>query len=393
MNNLKFIVPVLVVFVLLFLVKMFAPEPTNWNPSYSKNDKIPYGSYILYDVLNDLFSGEKVETTNLPFYNITKQRQIENKNIIIICSHFSPDELDAKVLGELLKRGNDIFIAANSFGEKFIDSLQLYTNYSFFGGFDSTEINFSSPILKRDKDYRFSNGSYEHYFTFFDTSKVVVLGTNKYDYANFIKFKIGDGNLYLHTIPNIFTNYNLLKPERDYIFKSLSYLKTRDIIWDEYYKEVNKYQSTPIRYILSQPSLKWAYFTLLFSVILFVIFKGKRDQRIIPIVKPLENTTLEFINTVGNLYFKQSKHKNIADKKINYFMDYIRTKYAIKTSTLNEEFTLILAEKSALEKIEIRKIVLIINKISGSTSIKKETLLELNNVIENFYIKTGAYGK
>lgn len=125
----------------------------------------------------------------------------------------------------------------------------------------------------------------------------------------------------------------------------------------------------------------------------FVIFKGKRDQRIIPIVKPLANTTLEFINTVGNLYFKQSNHKNIADKKINYFMDYIRTKYAIKTSTLNEDFTLILAEKSAFEKIEIRKIVSIINKISCSTSIKKETLLELNNVIENFYIKTGAYGK
>lgn len=74
-------------------------------------------------------------------------------------------------------------------------------------------------------------------------------------------------------------------------------------------------------------------------------------------------------------------------------MDYIRTKYAIKTSTLNEDFTLILAEKSAFEKIEIRKIVSIINKISCSTSIKKETLLELNNVIENFYIKTGAYGK
>lgn len=61
MYNLKFIVPVLVVFVLLFLVKMFTPEPTNWDSSYSKNDKIPYGSYILYDVLNDLFSGEKLK--------------------------------------------------------------------------------------------------------------------------------------------------------------------------------------------------------------------------------------------------------------------------------------------------------------------------------------------
>lgn len=79
--------------------------------------------------------------------------------------------------------------------------------------------------------------------------------------------KIGSGNLYLHSVPNIFTNYNLLKVERDYIFKSLSYLNIRDVIWDEYYKEVNKYQSTPIRYILSQPALKWAYFTLIISLI------------------------------------------------------------------------------------------------------------------------------
>jgi hypothetical protein len=393
MKNLKFIIPVFVVFVLLILVKMFTPEPTNWNPSYSKNDKIPYGSYILYDVLSELFGGIKVETTNLPFYNIVKQKNIENKNIIITCSSFTPDELDVKVLTNLLKQGNDVFIAANSFGEKFIDSLKFHTNYSFFSGFDSVEINFSNPTLKRDYDYKFVQGNYSHYFTDFDTSKVVVLGANSSGFTNFLKVKVGKGNLYLHTVPNIFTNYNLLKSEREYIFKCLSYLKVRDVIWDEYYKEVNKYQSTPIRYILSQPALKWAYFTFLFSIILFVIFKGKRDQRIIPIIKPLTNTTLEFISTVGNLYLKQSNHKNIADKKINYFLDYIRTKYSIKTSLLNEEFIVILAEKSSFDKTLIRKLISIINSVSVSRSITKETLLELNNLIENFYTKTGAYGK
>jgi hypothetical protein len=393
MRNLKFIIPVTIVFVVLVIIKMFTPEPTDWSPSYSKNDKIPFGSYILYNQLTDLFPNKKIESTNLPFYNITNDRKIDNKNIIIICNQFNPDELDAKILKKLLEDGSDIFIAANSIGKFVTDTLKLSTNYSFFGGFDSASVNFSNPILKRNDDYRFTKGNYNHYFASFDTSKVKVLGTNDIGFANFLNVKIGSGNLYLHSVPNIFTNYNLLKVESDYIFKCLSYLNIRDVIWDEYYKEVNKYQSTPIRYILSQPSLKWAYFTLIISLILFVIFKGRRDQRVIPIIKPLTNTTLEFVGTVGNLYFRQSNHKNIAEKKITYFLDFIRIKYSLKTLHLNDEFAKLLSEKSAIEVIEIRRIFNLINLVSVSTSIKKETLLELNNQIENFYTKTGAYGK
>jgi len=393
MKNLKFIIPVTIVFLVLVVVKMFTPEPTDWSPSFSKNDKIPFGSYILYNQLSDLFPNKKIESTNLPFYNITSERKIENKNIIVICSSFNPDELDTKILKGLLEKGNDVFIAANSFGKFITDSLRISTNYSFFAGFDSVNVNFSNPALKRDVDYKFTRGNYDHYFSSFDTSNVFVLGTSDIGYANFLNAKVGQGNLYLHAVPNIFTNHNLLKAEREYIFKSLSYLKVRDIIWDEYYKEVNKYQSTPIRYILSQPALKWAYFTLVISLIFFVIFKGRRNQRIIPIIKPLSNTTMEFVRTVGNLYFKQSNHKNIADKKITYYLDFIRTKYSLKTLHLTDNLLKQISEKSGIEVTEIRRIFNLINLVSISTSIKKETLLELNNQIENFYIKTGAYGK
>ena len=292
-----------------------------------------------------------------------------------------------------MAQGNDIFIAANSFGKNITDSLRIFTSYSFFGGFDSAYVNFANPKLKREKDYKFSQGNYNHYFTSFDTSKVIVLGMNDNDFVNYLYVKVGKGNLYLHSIPDIFTNYNILKSDREYIFKSLSYLKVRDIIWDEYYKEVNKYQSTPIRYILSQPALKWAYFTLVISLIFFVIFKGRRDQRIIPVIKPLSNTTLEFVYTVGNLYFKQSNHKNIAEKKINFFLDYVRTKYSLKTLLLNDEFINQLSEKSLIEKEEIKKLTGVINMILVSKSIKQTTLIELNNLIENFYLKAGVYGK
>ena len=219
------------------------------------------------------------------------------------------------------------------------------------------------------------------------------MGTNEIDFATFLNVKIGKGNLYLHSIPNIFTNYNILKSDRDYISKCFSYLTVRDVIWDEYYKEVNKYQSTPLRYILSQPSLRWAYFTLILSLLFFVIFKGRRDQRIIPVVKPLANTTIEFVNTVGNLYFKQSNHKNIAEKKITYFMDHIRSKYSIKTSQYSDDLVQQLSDKSLVEKTDIKKLFNLFNLVNTSNAIRRDTLIELNNLIENFYLKTGKYGK
>ncbi|MDT3696871.1 MAG: DUF4350 domain-containing protein [Ignavibacterium sp.] len=393
MKTYKFVIPVIIVAVLFLVFKLFTPEPTNWEQSYSKNDKTPYGSYILYEQLNHLFPGKNIESTNLPFYNISIQRKIEDKNIIIICNNFNPDELDAKVLFELLNNGNDVFIASASFGTILSDSLKIQTYFSYFNNSDSVGINFVNPALKRENNYSFKKGNYDHYFYMFDTAKAIVLGINEQDAPNYIKMKIGSGTLFLHTIPNVFTNYNLLNKERDYIFTSLSYLKVRDVIWDEYYKEVNKYQSTPIRYILSQPSLKWGYFTFLFAMVLFVIFKGKREQRIIPVIKPLTNTTLEFIQTVGNVYLKQSNHKNIAKKRIVYFLDHIRNKYAMRTTELNNDVIKQLSEKSNYDVSELNKIRNIITIVDSSSSVKKETLIELNTLLENFYLKTGAYGK
>ncbi|MFZ2863917.1 MAG: hypothetical protein WA440_04120, partial [Ignavibacteriaceae bacterium] len=102
MKTYKFILPVIIVAIIFLIVKIFTPEPTDWKQSYSKNDKIPYGSYILYEQLNQLFPGKNIESTNLPFYNISIQREIKEKNIIIICNYFNPDELDTRVLLELL---------------------------------------------------------------------------------------------------------------------------------------------------------------------------------------------------------------------------------------------------------------------------------------------------
>jgi len=125
-------------------------------------------------------------------------------------------------------------------------------------------------------------------------------------------------------------------------------------------------------------------YIVLFSILLFIFFEAKRKQRIIPIIKPLSNTTLEFTETLGRLYFQYKDHKNIADKKITYFLEYIRTRYYLKTENLDSIFLENLNKKSGVSLEKIETLFKHINFIQRQTTISESDLLELNRKMEEF---------
>lgn len=46
----------------------------------------------------------------------------------------------------------------------------------------------------------------------------------------------------------------------------------------------------------------------------YTVFESKRRQKFIPIIPPLHNSSLDFTETVGLLYFNKSDHSNLAEK-------------------------------------------------------------------------------
>ena len=89
--------------------------------------------------------------------------------------------------------------------------------------------------------------------------------------------------------------------------------------------------NSPMRFILSNEGLKWGWYLFLIGMIILMIFNAKRKQRIIPIIKPLTNTTVDFTKTIGNLYFQEGNHDTIMEKKIIYFLEKIRQDYLLDT--------------------------------------------------------------
>jgi hypothetical protein len=127
---------------------------------------------------------------------------------------------------------------------------------------------------------------------------------------------------------------------------------------------------------------------MLISVLLFIFFYGRRKQRIIPVISPFTNTTLEFVETVGNLYYQQKDYKNIAEKKISYFLDYLRNKYSVKTSTFDEETIRKISEKSSSSVAKLNSLFKNIEQIKRSLKISEEDLININYKIEKFYERT-----
>ncbi|WP_046245179.1 DUF4350 domain-containing protein [Hymenobacter terrenus] len=45
------------------------PKPLDWSPTYTNKDKIPYGTYVLYDQLPRLLGTDSIEAVRLPVYS------------------------------------------------------------------------------------------------------------------------------------------------------------------------------------------------------------------------------------------------------------------------------------------------------------------------------------
>ena len=399
--NRKYIIALSICFIGLILLQWLSPKPINWKLSYMKKDKIPYGTSALNDALPSIFPAQKISTQNVPIYNALKGNEINNCNYIFINQTFQPDKLDTRELLNFVGKGNSVFIAANYFSGKFADTLKIKTDDYFdaktdaikdsallsniYKPNDSAKINFVNPELKNKIDYVYTKGIENTYFISFDTAKTIALGKNSFNKINFIQINFGKGKIFVSTVPETFSNYHFVHEKNyDYVYKSLSYLPNQQVIWDEYYKTGNVKHDSPLRVVFNNPALLAAYYVALISLLLFMIIGTRRKQRIIPVIEPLRNTTLDFVDIVGTLYYQTGNHKNIADKKITYFLEYIRNTFQIKTNLYDDVFIERITNLSGIEKQKVHDLFYYFSEVNFKQSITQLELLKLNRLIEEF---------
>jgi len=218
----------------------------------------------------------------------------------------------------------------------------------------------------------------------YDSLQSQTLGTNRQGKTNFIAIKHGAGRIYFHTQPLVFTNYHLLYGNVEYASKVLSYLPVRTTIWDQYYKPDRIIDQSPMRYILSQEALRSAYYLLLLTLLLYMLLESKRRQRIIPVVKAHENSSLLFLKTVGSLYFKQHDNAHLARKKVIFFKEFLREHYHLTQIAPTNESIDAIAYKTGVPHKLVKQLMEMIDYYGTAEKVSDQGLMELNKKMEIF---------
>ncbi|MEH6619972.1 DUF4350 domain-containing protein [Maribacter arcticus] len=392
---LGFLIAVLVGIIVTEIVR---PRPINWRPSYTSISKIPFGCFVLFNELPSLFPNSEIQSVEESIYDVLiKNDSSITSNYILINDNIYLDEQETNQILEYVAKGNQVFIATTELRGKLADTLNIEILQEYTIKEDTVNVDFTHTDLNKNI-YEFERGVNTAYFTSLDTLNTEILGhihfkdntflnnekNVKQVKPNFIKTSFGKGSFIINTLPIAFTNYYLLSDKSSYSANSFSYLHNNLLYWDDYKKSGRKVISSPMRFVLNQPALKWSYYLVLCGLLLFVIFKAKREQRIIPVIKPLENSSVEFARTVGSLYHQSKDYTNLNSKKINYFLTYIRNRYYINTTVLNERLVTQLAAKAGKNIEETKSLIDFMLSLKNKPIHTEQDTLNLAQKINTF---------
>lgn len=370
----------IVLLVILALLELNKTQLTDWRKNYDVNKKSPFGLYVFNEEVDNLLSNQVTKTAISP-YAFYKEKKKEPHNILIIQSAI--DEESWKNILYNVARGSNAMIFSTYTSHIISDSL----------GFYQTTISYNDSNTLKLTDKKFINDSIildklpnrSGFKNMYESHEILGKEVeNNKEYANFIKIIHGDGNIYFHSEPLILTNYYLLENDNNHYIESVfSYLPNRETVW---FTNANRHEassSSPLRFILSNPPLRYAWWLFLGGLLLFAIFNAKRKQRIVPVIEPLENTTVEFVKSIGNLYLQEGNPHDMMAKKAQYFLHHVRTEFFINTQVLDDSFIRSLQLKTGKSKRKIKEATMFIKiGLNPNARVSTDDLIKMNNLLD-----------
>ena len=372
------------------------PKPLNWEESFSRYDKIPYGTKILHDILPSIISSDSIiDFSDTPYELYDLYADNSSSLYVSVSRVFSADSLDTYSLRQFAERGNTVFIAAYQYSRAFQEIMEISCDYVYSNELDTFHAeNFVSPHLKEKKPFLLRRGFYHAYFDSVNATNTTIMAVDSNNYPTLVRIDVGLGEVILSSNPIAFTNYTLMHPYNyGYIERVLSMIPEgkSTIYWSDYYSIGERKSRSPFRAWLQNPALKYVLWLGIITTLLYLFLYGRRKQRMIPVMMPPSNMTLEFTKTVGTLYFEHGNHKNLAEKKILHFLEFIRSRFYLKTNELDASFVEQLAERSSLDIVRLNHLFAHIRSIRSSASISEESLVALSASIDSVYRECGEY--
>lgn len=389
------------IFAFYLYIKQYTPK-YSWIEIYKKESDQPYGLKVFYELLES--NKKEIHSIKNKFLE-NLDTTISNANYVVVGDYLYIDSLRANHILSFAEKGNTVFIATNYAPLEITrmllpvsDTIYNYGNYTdsivsvSFDSLQKEQFPFHYQYLKDTATY-----GWNAYPTTYFNDTLVNYGFKPISWLNnrinCYYFDFGKGKVILHANPILFTNYNIIQKNGfDHVNKILSNLNNGAIYWDELsHKPINTFNENsmstenPMQFLFSHYTLRWGWYLFLITIFIYLLFRSKREQRIIPLLPKNINSSIEYTKAVGVLYFQKGKHQLIANEMYLLLFASFRNKYNILTTLAEPELINQIAAKSGIEKEKIDIIFKHFRTVRYSPIANSKDLINLHNAVAFYY--------
>ncbi|PSL29686.1 DUF4350 domain-containing protein [Chitinophaga ginsengisoli] len=399
---------IILVFLILLVFSSRTRKPDGKNidekelsqQSFSHKDKSPGGCYVMFKALSHLFYYDiKPQIVTKPFsrtYNKDETLASTDYNLyILVADRLYTSAEDAKNMIKFASAGNQLFIASNRPDSMLLEYLNITVDdEGIFQSFTNADQRYVNRNLAPDTAFSRKGIRGGSFVVKMDTSRTTILGTDAFKRPNFVKVAVGEGAVFLLLQPSTLTNYfllhkrNIVSLERQLAYTNL-YMD--HVYWDEFYKYQSFRQSSDFsewEVLMRYPAMRWALWLAVALLLIYMLFESKRRQRIIPEKPVLVNNSLEFVEALGQLYYQQHDNRNLAQKIILQWQEFVRTRYYLNTNSLDNAFAEALSRKAVMPLEQVKDILNSIQQVQSGQVITDEYLQRFYKNIQAFYLNT-----
>lgn len=379
----------------------------------------PTGTHLLYKLLEKYKNTNSIQRIQTSYYSgLNDKLPLSNNNgspniYMSIGETFNLGDEDNDYLFDFVSDGNYAFIAFESLHDDFTEYLLPNSETPFYiEGDTAINVNFFHSKFEQNSGLLIRNASlnyhrlpkYKNWLIINEEAlsekaiEIEYLGEGS---TICVMISYGNGSFIFHSLPDAFSNSFIAQKEgKKHAEIIFSHLPKGNYYWHENFGKYSTYRgesnpeelqkpkefsrSSPLQYILKVPALTIALVLSMIGLLLYMIVKSKRKQRIIPAIESNKNASLEFIEVIAKLYQQQNRHDKIINHIHQNFLAFIKQHYYIQFGEATEA----IREKIHLKSgVEIDLINQIFNDLENNKNVKitDAQLIEVYRNIELFH--------
>ena len=392
---------------LFALMILSQPAEIDTRVRLEREGDAPFDAEVFYAAL-PAWLGAEVTPIADPVYTHLEDSTLKGTTYFILTRQFAPGEEEAERMLDYVARGNSVVVAAHALDGPFFSALG-----DTVGGMPGLQATFQADLPFLQSATLFSadtlrlvtpgaSGAYgfpmeleTSALSGFDTTRTELLGLNGAGgRATAVRVAHGGGTVIVSSTPLAFTNA-ALTGEGDaepYLEGLLAAVPSQPVFWDDYSKPYQSQARTPLRYVITTPALRWAYWIGLALLVLLIVFRGRRWQRAIPVVTPPPNAQREFARTVGRLHFVHGDTTRLVEAKKRVFLDRLRSRLRLADPDLSDETARRAAPRAGVPEAESLALFATFRRLEGHSQPAGSDLVDLDTRLGAFFRYVDASG-